>query len=289
MNMKNIRSFWRIVAKVFCLVLSFIFYIGCEGDIDIQENVNDSTNANFGVYLDLDPDMLCYENRNEDSVMEIFFQANARFYTNVKVKDGRLQYVGDQNINISKRLFDYLQLNLNETNIRIGKGEIEIIDSNKNNGFELVSTKIPIKRIKIKTRGFEGMDDDYTRIDFQDDKEEIGNNVINAMRQYFLNDVTDMRDLVDYDSTTWGQGGAIRSDYFLYNGNEVQWTVVNGTAATNNQREMNSICTDVCIEEPNYNNYEIQIRYCEGGTALRLRTSDYGTYLELLNAVGVKS
>ena len=57
---------------------------------------------------------------------------------------------------------------------------------------------------------------------------------------------------------------------------------------TNYQREINSICTDICIEEPNYNNYEIQIRYCEGGTALRLRTSDYGTYLELLNAVGVK-
>ncbi|CAG9897987.1 hypothetical protein BOVA514_4206 [Bacteroides ovatus] len=286
--MKNVRSFWRIVVKVFCLVLLFIFYIGCEADIDIQENVNDTTNANFSVYLDLDPDMLCSRDGNEDSAMEIFFQANARFYTNVKVKDGRLQYVGDRNINMSKRLFDYLQLNLNETNIRIEKGEIEIIDSNKNNGFELVSTKIPVKRIKIKTRGFEGMDDDYTRIDFQDDKEEIGNNVINAMRQYFLNDVTDMRDLVDYDSTTWGQGGAIRSDYFLYNGNEVQWTVVNGTASTNYQREVYSICTDKCIEEPGYNNYEIQIRYCEGGTAFRLRTSDYGTYLELLYAVGAK-
>ena len=246
------------------MVLLFIFYIGCEADIDIQENVNDTTNANFSVYLDLDPDMLCSRDGNEDSAMEIFFQANARFYTNVKVKDGRLQYVGDRNINMSKRLFDYLQLNLNETNIRIEKGEIEIIDSNKNNGFELVSTKIPVKRIKIKTRGFEGMDDDYTRIDFQDDKEEIGNNVINAMRQYFL------------------------SDYFLYNGNEVQWTVVNGTASTNYQREVYSICTDKCIEEPGYNNYEIQIRYCEGGTAFRLRTSDYGTYLELLYAVGAK-
>ena len=95
-------------------------------------------------------------------------------------------------------------------------------------------------------------------------------------------------DLVDYDSTTWGQGGAIRSDYFLYNGNEVQWTVVNGTASTNYQREVYSICTDKCIEEPGYNNYEIQIRYCEGGTAFRLRTSDYGTYLELLYAVGAK-
>lgn len=246
--MKNIKSFWRLVAKVFCSVLLFIFYIGCEGDIDVQENVYDSKSANFSVYLDLDPDMLYNKNRNEENVMEIFFQANARFYANVKVKDGRLQYVGDRNINISKRLFDYLQLNLSETNIRIGKGEIEIIDSDKNNGFELVSTRIPIKRVKIKTRGFEGMDDDYSRIDFHDNEEEIGNSVINAMRQYFLNDVTDMRDLVDYDSTTWGQGGAIRSEYFLYNGKEVQWTVVNGTAATNNQREMNSICTDVCVE-----------------------------------------
>ena len=41
------KEFWRIVVKVFCLVLLFIFYIGCEADIDIQENVNDATNANF--------------------------------------------------------------------------------------------------------------------------------------------------------------------------------------------------------------------------------------------------
>lgn len=285
--MENVNDFLKLVAKAFCLFFLLIFYIGCEVDIDMQDNVNHGKNPDFSVYLDLDPQMLYNKNGNENSTMEIFFQANARFYTNVKVKNGRLQYVEGKNINISKRLFDYLQLNLNETNMRIEKGEIEIIDSDENNGFELASTKIPLKYIKIKTRGFEGMDDDYTRIDFHEDNDEIGNSVINAMRQYFLNDVTDMRDLVDYESTTWGQGGAMRSEYFSYNGNEVQWTVVNGTAATNNQREMNSICTDVCVEEPKYNNYEIQIRYCEGGTALRLRTSDYGTYLALLNAVGI--
>ena len=111
--MRNVRSFWRIVVKVFCLVLLFIFYIGCEADIDIQENVNDATNANFSVYLDLDPDMLRSRNGNEDSAMEIFFQANARFYKNVKLKDCRLQYFFYLNINISKILFDYLKLNLN--------------------------------------------------------------------------------------------------------------------------------------------------------------------------------
>lgn len=279
--MKNAKSYLNLITKVFCLVLPFISNIGCEGDIGIQEF--DNENTDFSVFLDVDPDILY--NKNKDSSMELFFQANARFYTNVKVKDGRLQYVGDQNINISERLFNYLQSNLDETNIRIEKGEIEIIDSNKNNGFELVSTRFPMKHIIMKTRSFEVIDD-YTRINFNDNNEDIGHNVINAMRQYYLNNVTDMRDLVDYNSTTWGQGGAIRSEYFTYNNNYVQWTVVNGTAATNYQREMNSICTDVCIEQPYYNNYEIQIRYCEGGTALRLRASDYGTYLKLLNAVG---
>ena len=96
----------------------------------------------------------------------------------------------------------------------------------------------------------------------------------------------DTRDLVDYNSTRWGQGGAIRSNYFSYNGKEVQWTVVNGTAAANNYRQVFSLATSNLVQDPDYNNYEIQIKYDEGGTALRLQTKDYNTYMALLDAVG---
>lgn len=133
---------------------------------------------------------------------------------------------------------------------------------------------------------YDGGDDNYSKINFAHDRSQIGEDVINAMRQFFVNHVGDMRDLVDYNSTRWGQGGAIRSDYFSYNGNEVQWTVVNGTAAANNYREVFSLSTSNLVQDPAYNNYEIQIKYSEGGTALRLQTRDYETYMALLDAVG---
>lgn len=131
-----------------------------------------------------------------------------------------------------------------------------------------------------------GGSDNYSRINFTQDNSQIGEGVINAMRQYFVNHVGDMRDLVDYNSTGWGQGGAIRSNYFSYNGQEVQWTVVNGTAAANNYRQVFSLATSNLVQDSDYNNYEIQIKYDEGGTALRLQTKDYNTYMALLDAVG---
>lgn len=288
--MKNVKSILEQPMTFFCLTLVLFLMCGCEKEIisDIQGSAIDNPKIDFSTYLDLDPEMLYNGEENDNKNLEIYFQANARFYTNVKVEGGRLLYLGNNNLNISKRLFEHLKSNLNKINIDIEKGKIEIIDSDKKNNFELISTKIPVRRSLIKTRAFEEWDDDYDRIDFRGNNAEIGRGVISAMRQYFLNDVTDMRDLVDFESTTWGQGGAIRSKYFSYNGKDVQWTVVNGTASTNYQREINSICTDECIENPEYNNYEIQIRYCEYGTALRLRTADYDTYLFLLKAVGAK-
>lgn len=287
--MKKLKSILKQTMRMFCLTLVIFSYVGCENEIitDSQDFAINSQKVDFSIYLDLDPEMLYNGKMNDNEILEIYFQANTRFYTNVKVENGRLKYVGSNNLNMSKRLFEYLLSNLKDTNVNIEKGKIEIVSSDKKNGFELISTKISVRRSKLKTRAFEGGDGDYNMVDFRDNNDEIGIGVINAMRQYFLHDVTDMRDLIDYDSTTWGQGGAIRSEYFSYNGSEVQWTVVNGTASTNYQREMNSICTDVCVENPGYNNYEIQIRYCEGGTALRLRTKDYQTYLSLLDAVGV--
>ena len=135
--------------------------------------------------------------------------------------------------------------------------------------------------------GYYGNSDEYGKIDFAQDSGQIGQSVIDAMRQYFVNDISDMRELVDFDSTKWGQGyGAIRSDYFYYNGKEVQWTVVNGTAAADNYRDVYSLATSNLVQNPEYNNYEIQIKFSDHSTALRLQTRDYETYIALLNAVG---
>lgn len=133
--------------------------------------------------------------------------------------------------------------------------------------------------------GYNGYGGHYNRIDFTQNSTQIGYGVITAMRQYFISHVGDIRQLVNFDSTTWGQGGSTRSSYFYYNGKEVQWTVVNETAAANNYREVYSLATDKEVVETAYNNYEIRILYADGGTALRLRTTDYETYKALLNAV----
>ena len=133
--------------------------------------------------------------------------------------------------------------------------------------------------------GYNGEGGNYNKIDFTQNSSQIGYGVINAMRQYFVNHVGDMRELVDFDSTRWGQGGPMKSNYFNYNGKEVQWTVVNGTAAANNYREVYSLATSDKVENPAYNNYEIQVKFSDWGVALRLRTSDYETYKALLDAV----
>lgn len=285
----KVNLFCQYVAFI-CMSFFLFFNTSCEQEVgtndDQKHNINNQK-CDFDTYLDVNPDILEKGISGDDTeYLEIFNQANARFFTNIKVDNGVLKYIGSNNINVSDRLFSYLKSILKETNSNVENGIIEIMESDNENGFELVSAKISIGRNKVKTRGAEG-GGDYSKVDFTQKSSAIGPNVINAMRQFFLNDVTDMNDLVNFGSTSWGQGGAIRSDYFSYNGKEVQWTVVNGTASTNYQREITSICTSNYVSEPKLNNYEIQVRFCTGGTALRLKTNDYGTYKSLLNAVGL--
>ena len=272
-----------------CTFFLLIINTSCEQEIvtsDSQESNIKKGKSDLNTYLDIDPDILKKGISGDDTqYLEIFSKANARFYENVKLDKGILKYIGSNNINISDRLFNYLRTILEETNRNVENGMIVIIESDNESGFDLVSAKISIVHNIVKTRGAEG-DSDYNKVDFTQKSPAIGLNVIAAMRQFFLNNVTNMYDLVNYGTTTWGQGGAIRSDYFAYNGKQVQWTVVNGYASTNYQRDIYSVCTSNCVSEPKYNNYEIQIRYCDGGTALRLKTDDYGTYKSLLDAVG---
>ena len=128
----------------------------------------------------------------------------------------------------------------------------------------------------------------YCKVDFNKSSREIGIGVINAMRQFFLNNVTDLDYLIEYRTAIWSQGNSTRTGYFDYEGAEVQWTVVKGTAAANNYRDLNHISTIKCIEESWASNYEIRAYFRdEPGVAMRLRTTNSDVYSSMKRTIGI--
>lgn len=279
-------------------LISFIL-VGCSYETDSLE-ASDSTNSSIiGEYIDVSPDLIDFSNVQRcKAEINYYMKAFARYHAYVDSDGDKLIYKGPNStdLNISQRLFAYLEQGLKQTNNDIAKGVICLI---KENGqYKLASPKSlgkrkKISRMMLKTRAVEADGSPFKPGDLSGTEEEVGESVVNGLKQFFTNVNGEesyygyIGDYVDLTSRDWSQDGSIIDGYFSFNEQRCYYSVVNLNAGMNDNIGYSELCTSEIVEDTINNVYQIKAIACYQQTsAIVVTVYDYDTYQAMRKYLG---
>lgn len=282
----DFKRFFGSAGIVLCLSAALI---ACSSELDEMENVTkQSSRVVFDSYIDIDPELietgLLYINNQE---LNRYMEALLRFDSYVRTENGLLKYTGgtSKDLNISESLFDLFTSKMENTNSDIQKGRLVVVDGELYSSANLNGKYI----MRIKSRRETG----WTPGRLDGSPQEVGETILNAMRQFFYNYllggyVGKLGDYVDLYSYNWSQGSSTLSGQFTFNGSICNYALVNQNAGMGSNatgyNDLANIDYNANMEQNIYQIYVKENRY--QSRVMTITTRDYETFIELKRYIG---